>query len=97
MDEMPSMTREEFLAASRMKVDETLGKVADAVNDAPAGRVIRDSEQKIFDLFAKLKQEAYELALQMRVDAAEAAFSPLQRNARRERRSDTRGVRVIAS
>ena len=76
MDEMPTMSREEFLAAMRGKVDEAMGDVADAVNEAATGRIIAESEEPVRDAFAKLRQEAYELALQMRVDAGEASFPP---------------------
>jgi hypothetical protein len=60
----------------RQRVEEVLGKVADAVNDATAGHVINGSEEQVRDLFAKLRQDAFEQALQMRMDAAEAAFPP---------------------
>ena len=76
MDQMPKMSREEFLAAMQRKFDEAMGEVADAVNDAPTGRIIAGSEEQVRDVFAKLRREAYELALQMRVDAGEASFSP---------------------
>jgi hypothetical protein len=60
----------------RLEIEETLGQVADAVNGAPPGRVISASEEKVRDLFAALRLKAYERAVQMRVDAAEAAFPP---------------------
>ena len=52
------------------------GRVADAINEAPPGQVIAGSEEPVRDLFADLRREAYEMAVQMRVDAAEAAFPP---------------------
>jgi hypothetical protein len=72
----PKLSREAYLQALRQRVDEVLGQVADAVNDALPGKIIDGSEEQVRDLFAKLRQEAFEQALQMRVDAAEAAFSP---------------------
>jgi hypothetical protein len=72
----PKLSREAFIEAMRQRVDEVLGKVADAVNDAQPGKIISGSEEQVRDLFAQLKQQAYEQALQMRVDAAEAAFPP---------------------
>lgn len=72
----PILSRDAFVDAMRQRVDETLGKIADAVNDAKAGKIIAESEEKVRDLFAKLRQDAYEQAVQMRVDAAEAAFPP---------------------
>jgi hypothetical protein len=70
------LSREAYIQAMRQRVDDVLGKVADAVNDAMPGKIINDSEERVRDLFAKLRQEAFEQALQLRVDAAEAAFSP---------------------
>ena len=72
----PKLSREAYVRAMRQRVEQTLGAIADAVNDATAGKIITDSEEKVRDLFAKLRQDAFEQAVQMRVDAAEAAFSP---------------------
>jgi hypothetical protein len=72
----PKFSREAYVQAMRQRVEEVLGKVADAVNDAMPGKIINGSEEQVRDLFAKLRQDAFEQALQMRVDAAEAAFSP---------------------
>jgi len=57
-------------------VEELLGKVADAVNAAAPGQIITGSEEKVRDLFADLRRQAFEQAVQMRMDAAEAAFPP---------------------
>lgn len=78
MEPMPKMSREEYVAAMRQKVETMLGQVADAINDAPDGAIIRGSEEKVRDLFAELRRQAFELGLQQRVDAAEAAFPPSQ-------------------
>ena len=76
MEPMPKLDREAYLAAVRQKVEAVLGQVADAINNAPDGHIIAESERQVFDLFAALKHEAFETAIQMRTDAAEAAFSP---------------------
>jgi hypothetical protein len=76
MESTPKLPRDEFIKAMRVKMEQMLGQVADAVNDAPPGRVIRGSEEQVRDLFADFRQQAFEMALQMRVDAAEAAFPP---------------------
>jgi len=70
------LSRDEYIRQMRLEIEETLGQVADAVNGAPPGRVISASEEKVRDLFAALRLKAYERAVQMRVDAAEAAFPP---------------------
>jgi hypothetical protein len=72
----PKLSREAYIRAMRERVDEMLGQIADAVNEAVPGQIIRGSEEKVRDLFARLRSEAFEQALQMRVDAAEAAFPP---------------------
>jgi hypothetical protein len=76
MEPMPKLSRDEFVAAMRMRMETMLGHVADAINSAPEGYVIAGSEEKVRDLFAEFRQQAFEMGLQMRVDAAEAAFSP---------------------
>jgi hypothetical protein len=72
----PKFSREAYIQAMRQRVEEVLGKVADAVNHALPGKIINGSEEQVRDLFATMRQQAFEQALQMRVDAAEAAFSP---------------------
>ena len=76
MEPMPKMSRRQYVALMRKKMEAILGQVADAINDAPEGFVIAASEEKVRDLFAEARQEAFELGLQMRIDAAESAFSP---------------------
>ena len=76
MEPVAKLSREAYVEAMRATVEDLLGRVADAVNEAPPGRVIADSEEQVRDLFADFRQQAYEMAVQMRVDAAEAAFPP---------------------
>ena len=84
MESTPKMSRDEYILQMRQEMEELLGKVADAINEAPAGHVISGSEEKVRDLFAELRQRAYEKGLQMRVNAAEAAFPPSDRPADRQ-------------
>jgi hypothetical protein len=72
----PTFSRDAYVLAMRQRVDEVLGKIADAVNEAVPGKIINGSEEKVRDLFGDLRKQAFELAVQMRVDAAEAAFPP---------------------
>jgi hypothetical protein len=76
MESTPKMSREEFIDQMRKKVEEALGLVADAINEAPPGQIISGSEEQVRDVFAELRQQAFETGLQMRVNAAEAAFPP---------------------
>jgi len=64
--------REELLA----EFDRVVVEVSDAIDDAPAGRIIRDSEEKARDTLDRFRRVVYERAMQAKVDAAEAAFSP---------------------
>lgn len=83
MEPMPKMSREQYVAQMRQKMEAMLGQVADAINDAPDGYVINASEEKVRDLFAEARQQAFEIGLQMRIDAAEAAFSPSEASSNR--------------
>lgn len=76
MDPMPKISRQEYVTRMRDKMEAMLGQIADAINDAPDGYIIAASEEKVRDLFAEARKQAFELGLQMRIDAAEAAFSP---------------------
>jgi hypothetical protein len=76
MPATPKLSREEFMQRMRQKMEEALGQVADAINEAPAGQIISGSEERVRDVFADLRQHAFEAGLQMRLDAAEAAFPP---------------------
>ena len=51
-------------------------KVMGAVNDAPDGAVISGSEEAVRDAMARFREKVYERAIQLRSEAAEAAFSP---------------------
>lgn len=72
----PKLSRDAYIQAMRQRVEDLLGKIADAVNEAAPGKIIAGSEEKVRDLFADLRRRAFEQAVQMRVDAAEAAFPP---------------------
>jgi hypothetical protein len=76
MSPEPKLSRDEFIAQMRAKMEAMLGQVADAINDASPGHIISGSEEQVRDLFADLRQQAFEKGLQMRVDAAEAASPP---------------------
>ena len=76
MQPMPKLDREAFVAQMRTEMEAMLAKVADAINNAPDGHIIAASERPVFDLFAEMRHKAYEAGIQMRTDAAEAAFSP---------------------
>ena len=76
MEGLPDLSAEELIERTRGRFEQLMREVAAAVKAAPAGRVIRDSEEQVRDLLGEFRRGVYETALQMRVDAAEAAFSP---------------------
>jgi hypothetical protein len=76
MDSTPRISRDEYIKHMRQEMEEMLGQVADAINEAPPGFIISGSEEKVRDLFGDLRQRAYEKGVQMRLNAAEAAFPP---------------------
>jgi hypothetical protein len=76
MEPMPKLDRAAYLAQMREAMEAMLGRVADAINDARDGEIIAGSECQVRDLFGTLRRKAFEVGLQMRTDAAEAAFSP---------------------
>jgi hypothetical protein len=67
---------EAFVQQMRQRMEESLRRVAQAVNDARDGTWINDSEWPVFHEFNDLRRDAFEAALQMRADAAASAFSP---------------------
>lgn len=54
----------------------TVEEVADAVDKAPAGRIIRDSEEPARVALDRFRAKVYEAVLQAKVETAEAAFPP---------------------
>ena len=76
MDSVPVMSVEAYVERMRGITEELLRGVATAVNEAPNGAWINGSEMAVRDLLGDFRRKAYETALQMRIDAAQAAFSP---------------------
>lgn len=75
-DQMPKLDREKLREQLQAEFEKVVQEVADAVDEARPGKIIRDSEEKARDVLDRFRQRAFELALQEKVDAAEAAFSP---------------------
>lgn len=74
--DLPKLDRKAYEEHMRAEFERTLRDVADAVDDAPRGRIIRDSEEKARDALDRFRKMAYEKAVQMKVNAAQAAFPP---------------------
>ncbi len=83
-DNVPKLDREKLLEELLVEAERTVNEVADAVDDAPAGRIIRDSEEPARDALDRFRQVVYERVLQAKVDAAEAAFPPSAQRGNRQ-------------
>lgn len=73
---LPKVDRAALRAQLLAEFERTVEEVVDAVDNAPAGRVIRDSEEPARVALDRFRCKVYEAALQAKVEAAEAAFSP---------------------
>ena len=78
MDPLPPISADALLESLRGRFEDLCRSITDAVNQAPTGHIINASEEKVRDLFADFRRDAYQTALQLKIDAAEAAFSPSQ-------------------
>ena len=65
-----------YVEQMRGEFEQAMNQVIEAVNQAADGQWINGSEIKVRDVMAEFRQKAFQTALQMRVDAAEGAFSP---------------------
>lgn len=73
---LPKVDRAALRAQLLAEFERTVEEVVDAVDNAPAGRVIRDSEEPARIALDRFRCQVYEAALQAKIGAAEAAFSP---------------------
>ena len=76
MPSEPTLSADVLLEQLRGRFEHLCQEVAAAVNQAPAGQVVNASEEKVRDLLADFRQATYQAAIQLRTDAAQAAFSP---------------------
>jgi hypothetical protein len=78
MDKMklPGIKADELKQLLEADFEECVAEVVEAIDTARAGSIIDDSEEPVRIATAKLRQKIFERALQMKVDAAGAAFSP---------------------
>ena len=76
MSKDAKVTGEALRESVNSEFEALLDAVSGAVNDAPDGAVIAGSEEQVRDATAEFRQLLYERAVQLRTDAAKAAFSP---------------------
>ena len=70
------ITASQLKRAMRTEIDTLFEQVVNAVNRAPAGRIIPDSEGPVRDAAGVFRQRLYGKAIQLRQQHREAAFSP---------------------
>ena len=76
MDGQPQLSAQDLLDQLRGRFEQLCHDVAGAVNQAPAGQVLNASEEKVRDLLAAFREATYQAAVQLRLEAAQAAFPP---------------------
>lgn len=72
----PQVPPEKLAEVLRDEAEAYARAVMEAVNHAPDGEWIAGSEEDVRDLSAEFRRRAFERAVQLRIDAAEAAFPP---------------------
>jgi hypothetical protein len=76
MSDQPQLSARDLLDQMRGHFEKLCSDVAAAVNQAPAGQVINGSEEKVRDLLADFRLATYQAAVQLRLQAAQAASPP---------------------
>jgi len=76
------ITAEDVEAALQADVKALAEKMAAAINEAKAGRIIADSEEPVRDAHAQFRQQAYQRALDLlHNQGVQEAFSPSEDSA----------------
>ena len=73
---LPQVDRAALRAQLLAEFERTVDAVVEAVDSAPAGRIIRDSEEPARVALDAFRAKVYEATLQAKVKAADAAFPP---------------------
>lgn len=79
MDALPKLDRDAYREQMRAEFERALTEVADAIDEAPKGRVIRDSEERARDALDRFRQKGH--AVENR--SGGSRFSPLRTIRRR--------------
>ena len=76
----PLIDYEKLKELLKKDFEDCISEVVEAIDTAKAGSIIDDSEEPVRIATGKLRQKIFEKALQMKMDAASAAFSPSEQN-----------------
>jgi hypothetical protein len=88
--QLPWVSPEQLKVQMHGLVDELAEQIMGAVNAARAGQLINDSEEPVRQVGREFMRAAFEAALQQKIDAAEASFSPSGVHGDRSRHETTR-------
>ena len=77
---LPEIDNRKLKELLKKDFEDCIAEVIEAIDTAKAGSIIDDSEEPVRIATGKLRQKIFEKALQMKVNAAQAAFSPSGRN-----------------
>jgi len=80
MDAASRVSPKQFSESLRHEMEAFLESVMQAVNEAADGEWIAGSEEDVRNLVAEFRERVFQQAVQQRIDAAEAAFSPSRGN-----------------
>lgn len=76
MDPIVSISSEQLKVAIQHDLEQFIHEATHAVNTAPGGRVIAASEGPVREAAARFRKVVYEKAIELRTQAAQAAFPP---------------------
>ncbi len=74
--QLPNIDRQKLEDELKADFQRCIAEVTEAVNKARAGALIDDSEEAVRGALSRLRQTVFQKAIQMKTEAAEAAFSP---------------------
>jgi len=77
---LPEINDRKLKELLKKDFEDCIAEVVEAIDLAKTGSIIDDSEEPVRIATGKLRQKIFEKALQMKLDAAEAAFSPSGQN-----------------
>lgn len=73
---IPDIDRQQLEKLLKDDFQRCIAEVAEAIDTARVGAIIDDSEEPVRMATSRLRQVIFQKAIQMKTDAAEAAFSP---------------------
>jgi len=76
MDELPWVSPEKLKIQLRGMADELAEQIMQSLNAARVGHLIDDADEPVREVGREFVRAAFEAALQQKIDAAEASFSP---------------------